>query len=143
MPRASSGRAWQPLRKRARTEGRRAVASLVAPAHRRSRSPEGVGSSARDDTIRSEERGTTKLAKTRLLTLELEGGRPAAFSFLRSLQIAHNAVSLGGVESLACHPRTTTHSELSPEQLDRAGISEGMVRLSVGVENWHDLLHDF
>ena len=83
------------------------------------------------------------MARTRLLTLELEGGRPAAFSFLRSLQIAHNAVSLGGVESLACHPRTTTHSELSPEQLDRAGITEGMVRLSVGVENWHDLLHDF
>jgi cystathionine beta-lyase/cystathionine gamma-synthase len=78
-----------------------------------------------------------------IITLELEGGRAAAFSFLRSLQIAHNAVSLGGVESLACHPRTTTHSELSPEQLDRAGISEGMVRLSVGVENWHDLLHDF
>lgn len=78
-----------------------------------------------------------------IITLELKGGRPAAFTFLRSLRIAHNAVSLGGVESLACHPRTTTHSELSEEQLDRAGINDAMVRLSVGVENWKDLLADF
>lgn len=77
-----------------------------------------------------------------IITLDLKGGRPAAFTFLRSLQIARNAVSLGGVESLACHPRTTTHSELSTEQLDRAGITEGMVRLSVGIESWHDLLAD-
>lgn len=78
-----------------------------------------------------------------IITLELAGGRPAAFTFLRSLRLAHNAVSLGGIESLACHPRSTTHSELTPEQLDRAGISEGMVRLSIGVENWHDLAADF
>lgn len=78
-----------------------------------------------------------------IVTLEIKGGRPAAFAFLRRLRIAHNAVSLGGVESLACHPRTTTHSEMSPEQLDHAGISEGMVRLSIGIENWHDLLVDF
>ena len=78
-----------------------------------------------------------------IITLELKGGRPAAFSFLRRIRIAHNAVSLGGVESLACHPRTTTHSEMSLEQLDHAGISEGMVRLSIGIEGWQDLLADF
>lgn len=78
-----------------------------------------------------------------IISLELKGGRSAAFTFLRSLQISHNAVSLGGVESLTCHPRTTTHSELTAEQLDRAGISEGLVRLSVGVESWHDLLADY
>ncbi len=77
-----------------------------------------------------------------VVTLELKGGRPAAFTFLRSLTIARNAVSLGGVESLACHPRTTTHSEMSDAQLDRAGIGDGMVRLSVGIESWHDLLKD-
>ncbi|MBI1946661.1 MAG: aminotransferase class I/II-fold pyridoxal phosphate-dependent enzyme [Deltaproteobacteria bacterium] len=77
-----------------------------------------------------------------IITLSLKGGRPAAFTFLRSLTIARNAVSLGGVESLACHPRTTTHSELSTAQLDQAGITEGMVRLSVGIESWHDLLAD-
>jgi cystathionine beta-lyase/cystathionine gamma-synthase len=78
-----------------------------------------------------------------VITLELKGGRKAAFDFLRALKIAHDAVSLGGVESLACHPRTTTHSELSVEQLDRAGITDGMVRLSVGIENWQDLLTDY
>lgn len=78
-----------------------------------------------------------------IITLEVKGGRAGAFAFLRKLTIAHNAVSLGGAESLACHPRTTTHSEMSPEQLDHAGISEGMVRLSIGIENWHDLLADF
>ncbi len=77
-----------------------------------------------------------------IITFDLKGGRSAAFTFLRSLRLARNAVSLGGVESLACHPRTTTHSEMSAEQLDRAGITEGMVRLSVGIESWHDLLDD-
>jgi methionine-gamma-lyase len=77
-----------------------------------------------------------------IITLDLAGGRSAAFTFLRSLTIARNAVSLGGVESLACHPRTTTHSELGKEQLDRAGISDGMVRISVGIESFHDLLND-
>lgn len=77
-----------------------------------------------------------------IVTLVLKGGRPAAFAFLRNLRIFHNAVSLGGVESLACHPRTTTHSEMTPEVLDAVGISEGMVRLSVGIEYWSDLLAD-
>jgi len=52
-------------------------------------------------------------------------------------------VSLGGVESLACHPATTTHSEMSDEYLLAAGIGPGLVRISVGVEDWRDLLHDF
>lgn len=78
-----------------------------------------------------------------IITLDLAGGRSAAFTFLRTLRIARNAVSLGGVESLACHPRTTTHSELSTELLDRAGIGDGMVRISVGIENWRDMLADF
>lgn len=77
-----------------------------------------------------------------IITLDLEGGRGAAFTFLRSLTIARDAVSLGGVESLACHPLTTTHSELSPQQLAATGITEGMVRLSIGIENWRDLLDD-
>ncbi len=78
-----------------------------------------------------------------IVTLLLKGGRPASFTFLRSLRIARNAVSLGGVESLACHPRTTTHSELTEEMLERAGVGENLVRLSIGVEDWRDLLRDF
>jgi methionine-gamma-lyase len=78
-----------------------------------------------------------------LMTLEFKGGKPAAFNFLRHLTIAHNAVSLGGVESLACHPLTTTHSELSAQELAEAGVNESMVRVSVGTEHWRDLLDDF
>ncbi len=78
-----------------------------------------------------------------IFSFELRGGKAAAFDFLRRLRIARNAVSLGGVESLACHPASTTHSELSPEELARAGIGEGLVRISVGIEDWRDLLRDF
>ncbi len=78
-----------------------------------------------------------------LLALELRGGKQAAFEFLRRLQIARNAVSLGGVESLVCHPATTTHSELSDAELAQAGINDGLVRISVGTEHWRDLLQDF
>lgn len=78
-----------------------------------------------------------------IFSLELNGGRPAAYEFLRALRIARNAVSLGGVESLACHPRSTTHSELSDQELDQAGITESLVRISVGIEDWRDLQVDF
>jgi len=78
-----------------------------------------------------------------VFALDLHGGRSAAFDFLRRLRIAKNAVSLGGVETLACHPRTTTHSEMSTDELTRFGIGEGLVRVSVGVEDHRDLLRDF
>jgi cystathionine beta-lyase/cystathionine gamma-synthase len=78
-----------------------------------------------------------------VFSLDLKGGRSAAFDFLRRLRIARNAVSLGGVETLACHPRTTTHSEMSPQELERYGIGEGLVRISIGVEDHRDLLRDF
>ena len=78
-----------------------------------------------------------------LISIDLTGGKPAAFDFLRRLQIARNAVSLGGVETLVCHPRTTTHSSWSAADLDASGVTEGLVRISVGIENWHDLLADF
>jgi cystathionine beta-lyase/cystathionine gamma-synthase len=78
-----------------------------------------------------------------LFSIEVEGGKPGAFDFLRRLRIARNAVSLGGVETLACHPKTTTHSEMSGEELAEAGISDELVRISIGTEHWKDLLTDF
>lgn len=78
-----------------------------------------------------------------LFSLELTGGKSTAFEFLRRLRFTRNAVSLGGVESLACHPATTTHSEMTPPQLDAAGITQGLVRVSVGIEDWRDLLRDY
>jgi methionine-gamma-lyase len=78
-----------------------------------------------------------------IFAFEVKGGKPAAFDFLRRLRIARNAVSLGGVETLACHPATTTHSEIAPGDLARYGITDGLVRISVGVEDPRDLLDDF
>jgi cystathionine beta-lyase/cystathionine gamma-synthase len=78
-----------------------------------------------------------------IISLDLNGGKAAAFDFLRNLKLARNAVSLGGVETLVCHPRSTTHSSWSAQDLERAGIGEGLVRISVGIENWEDLLADF
>ena len=78
-----------------------------------------------------------------MFSIDLNEGKRAAFEFLRNLKLARNAVSLGGVETLACHPKTTTHSSLSPEEMDQAGITDGLVRVSVGIEDWRDLLADF
>ena len=78
-----------------------------------------------------------------MVSIELKGGKPAAFEFLRKLQIGRNAVSLGGVETLVCHPKSTTHSGFSQEAWRVAGITDGLVRLSIGIEDWRDLLADF
>jgi methionine-gamma-lyase len=78
-----------------------------------------------------------------MFSLELKGGKRAAFDFLRKLKLAYNAVSLGGVETLVCHPKTTTHSGFTEAQFAEAGITDGLVRVSVGIEDWRDLLADF
>ncbi len=78
-----------------------------------------------------------------IFAIEVDGGKRGAFEFLRRLKIARNAVSLGGIESLACHPKTTTHSELRDEELAEAEITDALVRISVGTEHWKDLLADF
>jgi len=78
-----------------------------------------------------------------MMSLDLRGGKPSAFEFLRNLKLAHNAVSLGGVETLVCHPKSTTHSSVSAEELEIAGVTDGLVRISVGIEDWRDLLADF
>lgn len=78
-----------------------------------------------------------------MLSVELRGGKRAAFEFLRNLRIARNAVSLGGVETLVCHPKTTTHSGFTEEEFAAAGVTDGLVRISVGIEDWRDLAADF
>lgn len=77
-----------------------------------------------------------------MFSLELKGGKAAAFEFLRNIRLARNAVSLGGVESLACHPKTTTHSGYTEEECKQAGVTDGLVRVSVGIEHWRDILAD-
>ncbi|MFV1979288.1 MAG: PLP-dependent aspartate aminotransferase family protein [Myxococcota bacterium] len=78
-----------------------------------------------------------------IFSLELDGDKRKAYEFLRRLRITKNAVSLGGMESLACHPATTTHSEMTDDQLESAGVTQGLVRVSVGIENWRDLLQEY
>lgn len=65
-----------------------------------------------------------------------------AYKFLDSVRIAHLAVSLGGTESLIEHPRTMTHSDMTEEALDQCGITNSMIRLSVGLESSDDLIKD-
>lgn len=78
-----------------------------------------------------------------IFSIDFRGGKSAAFEFLRHVHIARNAVSLGGVETLTCHPKTTTHSGMSEQELAESGVTDGLVRISVGIEDWRDLLADF
>lgn len=70
------------------------------------------------------------------------GSREAAGRFLGAIKIFLSAESLGGVESLASHSATTTHAALSDELRESLGITQGLVRLSVGIEDKQDLIAD-
>jgi cystathionine gamma-synthase len=77
-----------------------------------------------------------------MLGFEIEGGEPAVRAFVENLRHFSLAESLGGVESLVCHPATMTHAPLSERVLDEAGISKSLIRLSIGLENTEDLVAD-
>jgi cystathionine beta-lyase/cystathionine gamma-synthase len=76
-----------------------------------------------------------------MITIEL-GTRDRAAHILERVRVFSLAESLGGVESLISHPASMTHASVPPEQRARLGITEGMVRLSCGVEDVEDLLED-
>jgi len=77
-----------------------------------------------------------------LVTLELSGGKPAAFRFMNAFKLIVISNNLGDSKSMATHPATTTHSKLSPEERARLGISEGVVRISIGLEDVEDIKED-
>ena len=77
-----------------------------------------------------------------MISFEIKGGEAAAFQFLNHLQLCHLAVSLGSTETLAEHPATMTHAGVSPEMKEKIGITSGLIRLSVGIENAQDLIQD-
>jgi cystathionine gamma-lyase len=77
-----------------------------------------------------------------IVTMELHGGAARAMRFLSSTRLFTLAESLGGVESLMCHPATMTHASIPPEERARIGITDALIRLSVGVEDADDLLED-
>jgi methionine-gamma-lyase len=76
-------------------------------------------------------------------SLYLKGGEKEAFAFLDSLRIAHLAVSLGGTETLASAPAAMTHLSVPPERKQALGITDNLVRISIGVEDADDLIADF
>jgi cystathionine gamma-synthase len=77
-----------------------------------------------------------------MLSLELHGGEAAVRAFVDGLKYFTLAESLGGVESLVAHPATMTHAAMTPEARAKAGISDGLLRLSVGIESTDDLIAD-
>jgi methionine-gamma-lyase len=76
-------------------------------------------------------------------SLYLKGGEREAFAFLDALRIAHLAVSLGGTETLASHPAAMTHLSVPDERKQALGITDNLVRISIGVEDADDLIADF
>jgi O-succinylhomoserine sulfhydrylase len=75
-----------------------------------------------------------------LVTIDLAGGKEAAFKLLDTLDLVDISNNLGDAKSLACHPATTTHQRLSPEERALLGISDGVVRISIGLEDPQDLI---
>ncbi|HSC79315.1 MAG TPA: PLP-dependent transferase, partial [Chitinolyticbacter sp.] len=77
-----------------------------------------------------------------LLTFGVKGGREAGARFQDALQLVTRLVNIGDAKSLACHPASTTHRQLSPDELKKAGVTEETVRLSIGIEHIDDILAD-
>ncbi|HJX12445.1 MAG TPA: PLP-dependent aspartate aminotransferase family protein [Dehalococcoidales bacterium] len=77
-----------------------------------------------------------------MVAFELKGGTEAAYAFLKKVKLFLLAESLGGAASLVAHPATMTHASMPREHREKAGITEGLVRLSVGLENINDIIAD-
>ena len=77
-----------------------------------------------------------------LVGFELAGGKEAGRRFIDALQMFYHVANIGDTRSLAIHPATTTHSQLDPHELDATGVTEGYVRLSVGIEHIDDIIAD-
>lgn len=77
-----------------------------------------------------------------ILSFGIKGGKEAGARFIDALEMILRLVNIGDAKSLACHPATTTHRQLSPDELATAGVSEDLVRISVGIEHIDDIISD-
>ena len=77
-----------------------------------------------------------------ILTLTVNGGLQRAQRFIDKLQMISITPNLGDSRSIVTHPASTTHSKLSPEERQKVGITDGLIRLSVGLEHYEDILKD-
>jgi O-acetylhomoserine (thiol)-lyase len=84
----------------------------------------------------------TKGKASGIISFGIKGGATAGGQFIDALQMILRLVNIGDAKSLACHPASTTHRQLSPEELARAGVSEDLVRISVGIEHIDDIIAD-
>jgi O-acetylhomoserine (thiol)-lyase len=84
----------------------------------------------------------TKGQASGILSFGIQGGRDNGGRFIDALQMILRLVNIGDAKSLACHPATTTHRQLGPEELISAGVREDMVRLSIGIEHIDDIIAD-
>jgi O-succinylhomoserine sulfhydrylase len=127
-----------PLRVRAQSASAATIAEALAaaPGVRAVHYP-GRGDGPRADLARRQ-----MSAGGTVVTVELEGGRERAFDFIDRLQIADISNNLGDVKTLVTHPASSTHRSIGPEARAAAGITDGVVRLSVGLEATEDLLED-
>lgn len=77
-----------------------------------------------------------------ILSFGIKGGAEAGAKFIDALQLIVRLVNIGDAKSLACHPASTTHRQLNDEELERAGVSRDLIRLSIGIEHIDDILAD-
>jgi O-acetylhomoserine (thiol)-lyase len=84
----------------------------------------------------------TKGSGSGILSFGIKGGKEAGGRFIDALEMILRLVNIGDAKSLACHPASTTHRQLSAEELKRAGVSEDLVRISVGIEHVEDIIAD-
>ncbi|MDJ0813915.1 MAG: aminotransferase class I/II-fold pyridoxal phosphate-dependent enzyme [Woeseiaceae bacterium] len=77
-----------------------------------------------------------------ILSFGIKGGVAAGTKFIDALKLVTRLVNIGDAKSLACHPASTTHRQLSPEELEASGVSDDLVRLSIGIEHIDDILED-
>ncbi|MBK9109593.1 MAG: cystathionine gamma-synthase family protein [Saprospiraceae bacterium] len=82
------------------------------------------------------------LSNGAMISFDIKGGEKDAFNFLNALRLIKLAVSLGSTESLAEHPATMTHADVAPDEKIQLGITEKMIRLSIGVEHYRDIIYD-
>ena len=127
------------LRVRAQAESEQKIAEALEghPALLRTLYP-GLKAHAQNDLVQTQLGGHGGT----VLSLDIKGGKDAAFKFLNALQIPVISNNLGDAKSIATHPATTTHQRLSDEQKEDLGITPGLIRFSIGLEDADDLVND-
>ena len=128
-----------PLRMRQHCENAQAVADFLASKHKVAKV---IYPGLMDGEMRQRADKYMSGGYGALVGMELEGGAEAGKRFIDKLQLLYHVANIGDARSLAIHPASTTHSQLSPEERLKTGVTEGYVRLSIGIEHVDDIIAD-